>query len=85
MITFTSVFQRLLGSAQVKREDQIQIPVKTHAMQEAEDTRDFLLSIAHLPADEREKRIQRREALKQIVARHGIMEAEAKSKDYWQR
>jgi hypothetical protein len=83
MITFTSVFQRFLGSAQIKRETQIQLPVKTQAMQEAEDTREFLLSIAHLPAPEREKRIQRREALKQLVERQGIMEAEQQASHYW--
>jgi hypothetical protein len=85
MITFTSVFQRFLGSAQVQRDEKINIPAKTHAMQEAEDTRDFLLSIAHLPAPEREKRVARRQALKQIVARHGLMEAEAQANDYWKR
>lgn len=85
MLTFTSIFQRFFGTAGVKRETANEIPQKTHAMQEAEDQRDFLLSIAHLPAEAREKRIQRREALKQIVARQGIIEAEAAANDYWKR
>jgi hypothetical protein len=85
MMTFTSVFQRFFGAAQVRREEKIEMPAKTHAMQEAEDTREFLLSIAHLPAPEREKRIHRREAIKQIVARHGIMEAETEANNYWKR
>lgn len=83
MLTFTSAFQKFFGAARTQREAPIQIPVKTHAMQEAEDTRDFLLSIAGLPADEREKRIQRREALKKMVERQGIMEAESQANHYW--
>ncbi len=85
MLTLTNVFQRFLGTARIKREDAIHIQVKSHAMQEAEDTRNFLLSIAHLPAGERENRIQHREALKQIVARQGIMEAEQQADRYWKQ
>lgn len=83
MLTLTSVFQRFIRMNQRRRDEKIELAVKTHAMQEAEDTRDFLLSIAHLPAGEREKRIQRREAIKQIVARQGIMEAETLANNYW--
>ena len=83
MLTFTNTFQKFVGLARTKREEPIEIPVKTHAMQEAEYMREFLLSIAGLPAEEREKRIQRREALKKMVERQGIMAAEAQANNYW--
>lgn len=85
MLTFTSVYQKFFGATRNKREEAIQPPAKTQAMQEAEDMREFLLSIANLPAEEREKRIRRREALKQIVERQGVLDVEAQARDYWKR
>lgn len=83
MLIFTSVFQRFFGATKVPSSSAP--AVKTQAVIEAEETRDYLLSIAHLPAEERAQRIQHREALKQIVARQGIMEAEAQANHYWTR
>lgn len=83
MLTLTNVFQRFFGAMKVQRDDAPAL--KTQALIDAEETRDFLLSIAHLPAAEREKRIERREAIKQIVARQGIMEAEQQADRYWKQ
>lgn len=81
MLTLTNVFQRFFGATKAQSAN---APAqKTQAMIDAEETREFLLSIAHLPAEQREQRIQHREALKQMVARQGIMEAEAQANNYW--
>lgn len=85
MLTLTSVFQRFIHVNHHQHEEAIPVQVKSQVVQEAEDQRDFLLSVAHLPVAEREKRIQHREALKQIVARQGIMEVEAQANQYWTR
>jgi hypothetical protein len=51
-------------------------------LQAEADTQAFMASIAHLPAEAREIRLQRREWYRQLAERQGIADAEWRAEQY---
>lgn len=82
-----SLFPRFV-SAQESRQERLTPPTKKTTREIAEqavsEEQVFLASIAHLSAEEREARIQRREWYRQLAIRQGIADVEWRDGQYHQ-